>query len=548
MFDRIKRFLWVISIFTVFSFSRSTVRAESGESVVVVYNSALDQSKAVAEHYAKVRDVPADQILGLELSTTETMGRSEFRNDLQKPLFKFLEKQKLWSVRLDSAPTTNAESAPMIWRVKESKIRYLVLCWGVPSRIVNDPDLREQVVDTLPEPLRRNDAAVDSELSLLPIMDLKRPISGLVQSPFYCLTNAADLNAVNGILMVARLDGPTPELARGLVDKAIEAERDGLWGRAYFDIRGVTNDFAIGDQWLRKAAEVAKVYGFETIVDEAPQTFSASFPMSQIGLYAGWYDENVSGPFSRSKVEFMPGAIAYHLHSFSASTIRDPDKRWVGPLIAKGATATFGYVEEPYLQFTMNVGAFMERLAFLKFSFGEAAYAAQPALSWQTTVIGDPLYRPFARNPQSLHQDLEARKSKMVEWSHLRVVNLNLNSAAPKNEIIKYLEDFGTNSAVLTEKLGDVQNAEGKTWSAINAYTQALDRNPSEQQELRLLLELGEKLKGAKQPAEALGVYKQLVRKFPTYPELAGIYKKMADLATQSGKTTEAETYLQKAR
>ena len=31
-------------------------------------------------------------------------------------------------------------------------------------------------------------------------------------------------------------------------------------------------------------------------------------------------------------------------------------------------------------------------------TFAEAAYAAQPALSWMTTFIGDPLYRPFGAN------------------------------------------------------------------------------------------------------------------------------------------------------
>ena len=228
MFDRMKHFVWVAGLLLLLAFSPNIALDEYGESVVVVYNSALEQSKAVADHYAKLRHVPEDQILGLDLSTTETMGRSEFRNDLQKPLFKFLEKQKLWTVRLDSVPTTNGTSSSMFWRVKESKIRYVVLCWGVPSRIVNDPDLREPVIEKLPEPLRRNDAAVDSELALLPSMDIKLPITGLTQNPFYCVTNAADFTPVNGVLMVARLDGPTPELARGLVDKAVEAERDGL--------------------------------------------------------------------------------------------------------------------------------------------------------------------------------------------------------------------------------------------------------------------------------------------------------------------------------
>ncbi len=42
------------------------------------------------------------------------------------------------------------------------------------------------------------------------------------------------LNPTNGILLVARLDGPTADIARGLVDKALQAERDGLVGPRLF--------------------------------------------------------------------------------------------------------------------------------------------------------------------------------------------------------------------------------------------------------------------------------------------------------------------------
>ena len=35
--------------------------------------------------------------------------------------------------------------------------------------------------------------------------------------------------------------------------------------------------------------------------------------MSHIAIYCGWYDASVSGPFALPKVEFMPGAFAYHL-------------------------------------------------------------------------------------------------------------------------------------------------------------------------------------------------------------------------------------------
>ena len=55
----------------------------------------------------------------------------------------------------------------------------------------------------------------------------------------------------------------------------------------------------------------------------------------------------------------------------------------------------------------------------------------QNALSWQTTVVGDPLYRPFAKSAQSLHAELSDRQSKLIEWSHLLIVNRNLAMNEP---------------------------------------------------------------------------------------------------------------------
>src|SRR5207247_11155568 len=71
---------------------------------------------------------------------------------------------------------------------------------------------------------------------------------------------AASLHPTNGILMVTRLDGPTAAIARGLVDKAIQAETDGLWGRAYFDVRGLTNgSYKLGDDWIRSEEHTSEL-------------------------------------------------------------------------------------------------------------------------------------------------------------------------------------------------------------------------------------------------------------------------------------------------
>src|SRR6185295_18632473 len=102
---------------------------------------------------------------------------------------------------------------------------------------------------------------------------------------------------------------------------------------------------------------------------------------------------------------------------------------------------TMGSVFESYLSGTPDLSTFFSRLLLLGFTFGEAAYASQMSLSWQTTVIGDPLYRPSGRPPPELHFDLEARHSPLLAWSHERVVNLNLLKKAPLEEGEAYLQN-----------------------------------------------------------------------------------------------------------
>ena len=115
-----------------------------------------------------------------------------------------------------------------------------MLCYGVPLQILPDPNLKEAGTENLRPEMRRDEAAVDSELALLPVIEQNLPLAGPLRNPVYTVTNAAMLHPTNGVLIVARLDGPSAGIARGLVDKALQAEADGLWGRAYFDLRNTT--------------------------------------------------------------------------------------------------------------------------------------------------------------------------------------------------------------------------------------------------------------------------------------------------------------------
>lgn len=508
--------------------------ANPGDEVVVVFNQRLAESKAVAEHYAERRQVPARQVFGLSLPTSEDMTRAEFRDQLQIPLAKLMEEKKLWRIGPITVPSTNGQPGKVVQRPIESKIRYLLLCYGVPVRIQPDPTLIEEGSDQMRPELRRNEAAVDSELAWLPLVEQKLHLYGPLMNPFYTTTNAAALSPTNGILLVTRLDGPSAEVARGLVDKAMEAETNGLWGRAYFDLRGIADtNYRVGDDWMRDAAEIARLSGFETVVDTNAAVFPASFPLSQVALYAGWYTESVAGAFAQPTVEFMPGAFAYHLHSLSAGTVRSADRCWVGPLLARGATATMGCVYEPYLGATPEIGVFFGRLLVYGFTFGEAAYACTPVLSWQTTVIGDPLYRPFGKDPDARQRELERRHSPLLEWAYLRLADFKLARRAPVADAVAYLEqnELTRKSAVLMEKLGDLYEAQGKPSASAWAYEEALKLAPSPQQRVRLMLGLGEKLVALDRVADACTVYEQFLERFPNYPDPLSIHRLIVPLA-----------------
>jgi len=53
-------------------------------------------------------------------------------------------------------------------------------------------------------------------------------------------------------------------------------------------------------------------------------------------------------------------------------------------------------VYEPFLNGTPRLDILVQRLVQGR-TWGEAAWMAQPQVSWQMCFVGDPLYRPFGK-------------------------------------------------------------------------------------------------------------------------------------------------------
>jgi predicted Zn-dependent protease len=145
------------------------------------------------------------------------------------------------------------------------------------------------------------------------------------------------------------------------------------------------------------------------------------------------------------------------------------------------------------------------------------------ALSWQTTVIGDPLYQPFVTAPVVMHSMLVREKSSLIEWSFNRLINLDIVHGAPLAALEKFAKTIPVtaHSAVLTEKLAELEYAQNETGAAIADWIKALARNPSPEQSIRIRLKLADVLVQQNRKAEALTVYRDLALATPDYPGLS---------------------------
>ncbi len=509
--------------------------AVGGDEVLVIYNTRVPASRSVAEHYAKKRSVPEENLVGFEMATGGSISRGEYVKSLQDPLREWMESHGFAKWTSEKVPGKGGSPAGTKYTLTSSKVRYLLLCYGVPWYIQQDSSLKEST-NGLPDAIQRNDACLDHEICLLPRLGHYQFI-GMTVNPFGSLTNAAMIQPTNGAFIVSRLDGPTPEIAMGLVDKALDAEIKGLWGHAYIDLRDIREGaYARGETMITNAASAAKRLGFETFVDNKPELFPTGYPLSEVGIYVGWYSQSVVGPFAQPTVEFMPGAFAYHLHSFSAANIRSADLHWVGPMLSKGVTCTMGCVAEPYLDFTPHPGVFLERWGYLGMTFGEAAMTAHPTLSWQTVVIGDPLYRPFRLNPLQYGQMLEMANDPRVGYAMVRRANVNLMLGQPPDQAREQLEGtpMATNNAVVAEKVARLLWKEVRVRKAIEWYEKAAGMpNCTPRQKLRLLLDMAEAQKVLDRPRDAYATLEKVLQTEPGYVDWLKIRNQQLQLARE---------------
>ncbi len=379
--------------------------------ILLVVNRAVPASIELARYYQQQRQIPSENLLQVRISDKEDCSREEYQQKLVAPVRKYLAQRPgqircllLFyglPLRVAAPELDHAE-----WKaLGELKYRKKAVDW----QLKNDPpdegseQLRAEA-DQLKKRIaayRRSEqiASVDSELTLLQYEDY--PLDRWVANPYFVgfRNKTAELPfRKERVLMVARLDAPSPEIVRRIIDDTLATEKSGLSGRAYFDARWSRpkkknlSGYALYDASLHDAAElVKKISKLPVELDEKGALFQPG-AAPQAALYAGWYS---LGKYVDA-FDWQPGAVAYHIASSECTTLKKVKSQvWCKRLLEDGVAATIGPVAEPYVQAFPLPEIFFTFLLDGYYTLVESYFLSSAYLSWQMVLLGDPLYRPF---------------------------------------------------------------------------------------------------------------------------------------------------------
>jgi len=405
IFSENMKLITTLLIFYLFYFCLPhTLLAIEPDEVLVISNKNMAGSEDIAEYYRKQRSIPASHVLSLSLSSDETMTRQEYDTILSSSVRRTINNLQ-----------------------PQAQIRAIVLMYGVPLKVAPPPPSASNhaLVDSLrndSEPIVNTDngqqqsslkktisekinellgtdqrAAVDSELALVKVKNYT--LKKWMRNPFFIgFQNEDTIITKDQVLLVSRLDGPNIETVRRVIDDTVQTEQRGLQGIAYFDSRWPVPEssrelsgYRLYDASIHKAADVVKKR-MKVVVDSKEALFEPhSCPKA--ALYCGWYS---LGKYIDS-FDWVPGSIGFHIASSECRSLKKENSSiWCLKMLEKGAAATIGPVYEPYVQGFPLPEIFYSFLVEGYMSLGEAYLVSLPYLSWQTVLVGDPLYQPFS--------------------------------------------------------------------------------------------------------------------------------------------------------
>jgi uncharacterized protein (TIGR03790 family) len=416
---RVRRTRFVLILILVFLIPPRIGFSLEPEEILIVANRNVEAGVTLARYYAEKRMVPAVNIRLLEVPPGETCQRHVYDQQIAAPVRIDLASRRpsgrircivsMYGMPLKVAPLSSVQAERRnVLEKQERRLKELT----EESQKSPETQASTSLADELRQVRRRLNeqkiesdywAAVDSELSV--VQADAAPVGGWIENPFYLgFRNRPPAIPQASVLMVSRLDGPSPAAVKRIIDDAVAAEQTGLTGIAYFDARwpmprsAPTTGYRVYDQSVHRAAKrLQDQRKVPVVVDDADALFQPG-QCPRAALYCGWYS------LARYVDAFawQQGAVGYHIASSECTTLKKPGSQvWCKRMLEEGVCATIGPVGEPYVQAFPMPEVFFGFLTEGILTLAECYMVSLPYLSWKMVLVGDPLYRPFRNTTQS---------------------------------------------------------------------------------------------------------------------------------------------------
>src|SRR3954452_11225693 len=216
------------------------------ERVLIVYNSKDSESQAVARYYMAQRKIPEANLCAIAPPSIDYLKQSEYESRVKAPLRSCIE------------------------AAGKQKVLYIVFSYHTPY-VVQVAD-RGFALDSFAADLwdEYSPTKPGNEMPPHPYFG-EAQSQGNLYASYVPLATYRDQSRAANLYSVWRLDAATAGLAKGLVDKALYAEANGLSGKACFDLQNgaveqQSDTGSVSGDWdIHQAAEFARRAGFEVV-------------------------------------------------------------------------------------------------------------------------------------------------------------------------------------------------------------------------------------------------------------------------------------------
>ena len=369
----------------------------TGKNVLIVYNDYTNESfdndtngngildgLEVAEFYADIRGVPAENILGL----TFKWNSNQFYNILQSEMLR----PETSRDEFGHEPPVNALRNHLAENDPEGRIRYIVLTKGVPLRVL--------------ERAGKVSMSVDMTLAVLfneEIFEPETPNPYYYVDPDYTLEyrflpHTYENSYTRLDYIVTRLDGYTVTEIKEMIQRSAAANTTGECAWVIDDhperrLDGADTNY----DRMEKAYHALTSKGYP--VDPDPWEEGGAWIVTSsnpvIGYVShGWW-AGMPNRYITQVLDFelSPGAVFSSYESFNGSNFYTPEFQFQGKIaewIRVGGSGGVANVAEPYTHSVVDESVFFPSYAE-GYLLGDAAFMGLPYLGWMQVVVGDPL-------------------------------------------------------------------------------------------------------------------------------------------------------------